>query len=345
MFKILSLDGGGARGAFEAGILAELEEKLDEPIINYFDLITGTSSGSVIATLLSIGHPMHVIEEIYAKNLAKVFTANEKYFNSLIGRSFTFITNPVTKYFTGVPLDELFTSKYSYEGTISVLKPLTNNIKLNKIDKIRLVVPATNLVNGNAYVFKTCHLPNEFEYSNFYAIDVILASSSAPSYFDPVTLPGHGIFSDGGIWANNPGLVAYAEAVKISTNCKRLIDPIFNTNEIAMLSLGSGHAIDNFSPPTLKPGIKWWSRKLMELMFESQTQSTIYYLENILHDKFLRINFERPHRNWGQLDNYTYARDMTQMGRLTARKKYNQIKDLFLNKKVKQFVPYQDLEF
>ena len=340
MFKVLSLDGGGARGAFMAGLLAELEEKMGDPITDYFDLVAGTSSGSFIAVLLAIGHPMHVIEDIYSTQLSKIFTPNERFFQGILGRSFALMTSPITKYFTGVTLDELFKSKYSYEGTIALLKNLTQELKLKDLNKCRLIVPTTNLIHARPYVFKTSNLPEQSDNHNFYALDVILASSAAPAYFDPVTLPGHGIFSDGGIWANNPSLAAYAEAVRISVYCKRDVDPIFSQSDIAILSLGTGHAIDNFAPPYLKAGIKWWSKKLMELLFEAQTQSTIFYLENLLHEKFLRINFERPHRNWGQLDNYKYAKDMTQLGRLLARKKFSMIKDLFLSEKTKPFVPY-----
>ena len=119
-------------------------------------------------------------------------------------------------------------------------------------------------------------MPDQSDSYNFYTLDVLLATAAAPGYFDPVTLPGHGIFSDGGIWANNPGLVAYAEAIKISSNCNREVDTPFTANDIHMLSVGTGHATDNFSPPYLKAGVRWWSRRLMELMFESQTQSSNY---------------------------------------------------------------------
>ena len=341
MFKVLSLDGGGARGAFTAGFLRELEDKIGSPLSDYFDLVAGTSTGAVIGVLLAIGHPMSTIEHIYAVDLPKVFTLNKPHFSSLTGRAFTFAFNPFTKYFTGgVTLDELFRSRYSFEGVIALISSLTDNIKLTDIHKSRLVIPSTNLIQGKPSVFKTFHLPSQSDSYDFYTLDVILATAAAPGYFDPVTLPGHGIFSDGGIWANNPGLVAYAEAVKIAAQCHRDVDPKFTADDINMLSIGTGHASDNFSPPYLKAGVRWWSRRLMELMFESQTQSSCYYLEQLLHEKYIRINFERPHPGWGQLDDYRYAKEMSQMGRLTARKKYLMLKDTFFAEKTKPFIPY-----
>lgn len=340
MFKILSLDGGGARGAFTAGFLLELENKVNAPITEYFDLIAGTSTGSVIAVLAALGYSVEDIHEIYINKLNKVFTPNERYFNSIPGRLFTFLTNPITKMFTGVSLNELYRSKYSYQGTISILKDYTQNKKLIDINKTRLVIPSTNLIQGRPYIFKTPHLPDQGDNYDFYVLDAILASAAAPAYFDPVTLPGYGIFSDGGLWANNPGLVAYAEAIKIGMSCKRDVDPKFKLHDIAILSVGTGHAIENFSPPYLKAGVKWWTRKLLELMFEAQTQSSTFYLEKLLHDKYVRVNFERPHRDWGQMDDYRYASDMSQMGRLLARKKMPYLQDMFLSEKVKPFVPF-----
>jgi patatin-like phospholipase/acyl hydrolase len=51
-FRILSLDGGGIRGVFPAAFLAKLEEHLDAPIGSYFDLIAGTSTGGIIASII-----------------------------------------------------------------------------------------------------------------------------------------------------------------------------------------------------------------------------------------------------------------------------------------------------
>ena len=57
MKKILTIDGGGIKGIFSAVFLAELEEKCDGSICDYFDLIAGTSTGAIIAAALCIGIP------------------------------------------------------------------------------------------------------------------------------------------------------------------------------------------------------------------------------------------------------------------------------------------------
>ena len=60
--RILALDGGGARGLLTLGVLGELEKELARRsgdankfrLAHYFDLIGGTSTGSIIATTLAL---------------------------------------------------------------------------------------------------------------------------------------------------------------------------------------------------------------------------------------------------------------------------------------------------
>ena len=55
VFRILSLDGGGIRGVFEAAFLAAVQDTIESPLASYFDLIAGTSTGGIIALGLGLG--------------------------------------------------------------------------------------------------------------------------------------------------------------------------------------------------------------------------------------------------------------------------------------------------
>ena len=63
--RILSLDGGGAMGAYTLGVLREVEAALPRSIPETFDLIFGTSTGSIIATLLATGRSVDEILQLY----------------------------------------------------------------------------------------------------------------------------------------------------------------------------------------------------------------------------------------------------------------------------------------
>ena len=74
--RILSLDGGGAKGFYPLGILREVEALLPQPIHETFDLIFGTSTGSIIATLLATGRTVDEIHELYKEHVPPIMKAS-----------------------------------------------------------------------------------------------------------------------------------------------------------------------------------------------------------------------------------------------------------------------------
>src|SRR6266571_2818915 len=63
--RILSLDGGGAKGFYTLGVLKEIEGMLGCPLYKCFDLAFGTSTGAIIAALIAIGCEVEQIHKLY----------------------------------------------------------------------------------------------------------------------------------------------------------------------------------------------------------------------------------------------------------------------------------------
>src|SRR4051794_12765751 len=63
--RVLALDGGGSKGVYTLGVLKEVEAMAPVPLHKWFDLIYGTSTGSIIGTLLACGKPVDYIQEMY----------------------------------------------------------------------------------------------------------------------------------------------------------------------------------------------------------------------------------------------------------------------------------------
>src|SRR6266849_5076869 len=70
--RLLSLDGGGAKGFYTLGVLKEIEAMLGEPLCERFDLIFGTSTGAIIAALLALGHSVDEIHALYREHVPAV---------------------------------------------------------------------------------------------------------------------------------------------------------------------------------------------------------------------------------------------------------------------------------
>src|SRR5690606_31861853 len=92
-FKILSIDGGGIKGVFPALFLTLLEDELKNrsdrktQIYHHFDLITGTSTGGIIAIALALGIPAKEIYQLYIDNARKIFSGKKSFFFGQISNS------------------------------------------------------------------------------------------------------------------------------------------------------------------------------------------------------------------------------------------------------------------
>ena len=74
--RILSLDGGGAKGFYTLGVLKEIEAMLGCPLYKRFDLIFGTSTGAIIASLVALGYEIDAIHDLYKKHVPSVMRAS-----------------------------------------------------------------------------------------------------------------------------------------------------------------------------------------------------------------------------------------------------------------------------
>ncbi len=259
-FKILALDGGGVRGILPAQILALIEEKLNISIYENFDLIVGTSTGSIIAGAISTKYPLSKLTKKYAQFAPKIFK------KSLFRHGF-------------------FKSKYSSKPLENFLKEVFEERKLGNLEK-PLIINATNVSTGNVIIFKSKYqeeMRNGEDYTRDKKIPLfkaILASCSAPIYFNPVNIDGS-LISDGGLWANNPSLVGYTDAIRN-----------FNAKNIRIFSLGTGKT--SISNDSSKWGwgkcSGWGGVKLVDLVMSCQTTFPSNILNLINKENTLRIN-------------------------------------------------------
>ena len=227
-FQILSLDGGGIKGIFSAGVLAAIEEDLNINVADHFDLIAGTSTGGIIAIGLGLGLRPKEIVEFYLREGPKIFPG----------------------WFGLKSLQHWGWRKFSSAPLEEALKRCYKEKRFGDSTK-RLVIPSYNLGEDDVYIFRTPHserLRRDFKVP---AWKVARATSAAPTFFPCARDVDSLRLIDGGVWANNPTLVALTEAVGT-------LDVPLET--IHICSIGTSDAVNHRWDRLNKGGIIAWGR-------------------------------------------------------------------------------------
>ncbi len=293
-FKILSLDGGGIRGIFSAHVLDLMKDKLGIDIYNTFDLIVGTSTGGIVAAAVATRY-----------DLSELVGDYERYAPQIFKRRFS--------------LGGLLRSRYDNKFLKNLLRDSFGEVTLGDI-KTPLVINATNVSTGKVHVFKSSYQENRRggDYSRDGGVPLyraILASCSAPVYFNPVEIEGD-LVCDGGLWANNPAVVGYVDAVR---NFNR------TPENMRILSIGTGNTRQFYLPSYMWGLVTGWKKeKIVSFAMLSQTQYAENCLSLIMPENVLRINPEIE--NW-KLDDYKVlptlkslaSREVTNRGELIKR--------------------------
>jgi hypothetical protein len=190
--RILSLDGGGAKGFYTLGVLAQVEAMVGGgPLCDRFDLIFGTSTGAIIAALLSLGYKVADIHALYKAHVPTVMKERTP-----SGR-----TRALDKLVVEVFGDKDFKQVRTGVGIVAthwdLEKPMIFKGTLDQAHARKdTFIPGFGCTIGQA----------------------VRASCSAYPFFERFSITtGQGVpvdLFDGGYCANNPTLYAVADAVK-----------------------------------------------------------------------------------------------------------------------------------
>jgi len=302
-FRILCLDGGGIRGAYTASALQHWETISGLKTTTQFDLICGTSTGGILAIALGLGIPASEIVKFYQQHGPKIFAQEEgaqKWMHTL---------------------RHWFTSKYDQENLRSVLEEVFNGNRTDPAvldnSSSRLVIPYYNEAADLPRVFRTSHLGQPGAHPSPQAVQVALATSAAPTYFQPVSINSESAI-DGGIWANSPSIAALAEAVgKLGIEQSRIeilsVGTTYTSNLMSTPLLLDKAAIASMvgsasSPlglptkilsylvskliwkPTIVRGKIGYAANIAGLLMKAQAQATEYTMNELLEDRHVRVD-------------------------------------------------------
>lgn len=213
-FRILSLDGGGIRGIYTATLLAEIERNLisGRSVADYFDMIAGTSTGGIIGIGLSLKKSAKSIQDLYLENGKKIFPP-------------FWMNYPILRWGK-----QLFCSLLDHRQLEKILYQTFKNQTIGEA-QTRLIIPAFLGPKSQIAVLKTDHHP-DFEHDHkMMAWEAARATSAAPTFFSGHVGDGY-VFLDGGVWANNPIMVAIVDAISAYE---------ISLSQIEILSIGTGN--------------------------------------------------------------------------------------------------------
>lgn len=310
MRRILAIDGGGIRGLIPAAFLAVLEEQLATRVVDFFDLVVGTSTGGIIALGLGAGLPAADIRGFYLEHGDKIFSG------SRLPRQ----------------LRQFALGKYSSSMLHGALSDALGETRLGE-SKVRLVVPSVNLETGAVHIYKTSHHPRlERDYKER-MVDVALATAAAPTYLPTYRTAGGVPLVDGGLFANNPVGLAVVEAVGV-------LD--WPRDELRVLSLGCGtEPLSVGLARHRNMGRLYWAPKVVSVFMAAQSSSS-YGTAQLLagHDNVVRIDPVLPPHRFG-LDVTKEMPSLRGLGETQARTALPSLRPRFFEAKALPFVPEQ----
>jgi len=282
--KILSLDGGGIRGALTLGYLKKIEDilKAKHPenknfrMSDYFDLIGGTSTGAIIASLLALGKTVDEIKVLYMDLGNKIFGEKRNWWN------------PLETY-------KWLKANYDYKGMTEGLKYALGADTTIGSDEIKTGLCIVAKRADTNSVWPVINHPRGKYYDavksknkDFLLWKVVRASTAAPTYFAPQLMDVKddqpAAFIDGGLsMANNPALTLLMVAtlkgfpfhwpmdadnlllVSVGTGFPEFKRQVGEIDESTMLSWAAS------IPDMLMQDASWQNRVLLQWLSKSPT--------------------------------------------------------------------------
>jgi len=274
VYRIISLNGGGIRGVVEVILLGRLISEVPK-LLEKVDLLTGTSTGGIIALALAAGVPLSRIRELYETKGKKIFL-------------------PYSPLYWGIA-----TPKYSNVGLETLLREILGDKKLGDLS-VNVCIPSFDLDNGESgedrmWKVKVFHnFPGKDSDHGMFAYDVALATSAAPTFF-----PSHKGYIDGGVVMNNPAMAALS---LIRDRRIRWSPP--QDGEVHVLSLGCGIPRQWVESEDVNWGMAQWLTRLLDILMDGALGVVDYQCRQLLSDRYHSLSPFFPKGEDYKLDDY-----------------------------------------
>jgi patatin-like phospholipase/acyl hydrolase len=265
--RMLALDGGGIRGALSLGYLQRIENILRKQngndknfrLSNYFDLIGGTSTGSIIASCLAIGMSVDEIKSMYMDLGAQIFAKKYKWWKIF-------------------QIDDLIKAAYNEKPLEEQLQKVFGDITLGDMDRIKTGLCIVAKRADTNSVWPITNHPGGKYYGSADGMNkdiplwkAVRASSAAPSYFLPQIIDvGGGLsqaaFVDGGVSMHNN---ASMQLLMVATLQGFPFKWKWGADNLLLVSVGTGMSRWKEIPDNVKKNnILKWAQQLPDMFMQ-----------------------------------------------------------------------------
>lgn len=298
-YLILTCDGGGIRGLISALLVQQLDQELN--FLRNVDLFAGTSTGGLIAIGLASGVPVSSLIDIYMTKGAEVF----KPYDSFSTVPPAALINMYPKA-AALPV-ELLHVKYTDEGLKELIEQTFPADKTLRELSGKVLITAFDLYQAERKAWMPVSLTNlpGSTTSDIRVLDAALSTAAGPVYFPPHVFEHDGrkkAFVDGGVYANNPSMLAAASVIASGTLSRSGLA----FENIKLLSLGTGFTLDGIPPNNLLPpewyGVLAWMSPitlpptptfpLLPVLMDGVSDIDTFQCQQILGDNFRRGNVQ-----------------------------------------------------
>jgi patatin-like phospholipase/acyl hydrolase len=273
--RVLSIDGGGVRGLVAALVLAELEDRAGRPIAALFDLVAGTSTGALLGLALlrpgANGSP-----HWSARDLATQYETRAPFiFDRSAWRVLRTVNGSLAPKYPSSHLERELRSQLGETMFSHALRDV--------------IVTSYDLRSRRPFFFKTADV-RAGRSQDLPMRVVARCSAAAPTYFSPGRVrdgTGTRRLVDGGVYANNPAMCAFADVRKAHRDAP-----------VLLVSVGTGSLSTNLATPRMAgAGSLGWARPLFDIVLDGQEDATDYQLDKLLGRSYRRLQADLDDRS------------------------------------------------
>lgn len=251
---ILAGDGGGVRGMIPAMVLQDIEKRTENCTAKLFDIMGGTSTGSIVTQALNVPEgPDKPTPKYRASDVVTLFKEEAR------------VAFPQSWWDKMPYVFWLRNAKYAPDGLEGILQKYMGDTFLRN-GVTECIIPTYEL-HGRPWYFGRHTARSDVRQIDLKIKDVVRAATAAPTYFAPKPLMIGGeqyAFIDAAIYQNNPALKTYLTAQQLF-GCE---------NDVLICSLGTG--TDGKPIPYHGPrgwGIDMWAPKILDMCLLATSQA------------------------------------------------------------------------